>query len=356
MCGIAGYFGTRTMAPGIVERMLRGAAPARTRCGAHGVLSAGLRAHRRRRAQRAGAHAAVDHRPAPGSRPADGQRRRRRVDRLQRRGLRLGGRRGDAARGGLPFPHVVRHRIHPARLRALGHRLLHAAARHVRVRDRRLRSAARARRARPARAEADGLRARDDGFAFASTVRALLPWLPRAARAFSAEAIDAYLAHRTIPAPRTIFDDMSRLPPAHHLHYDLASGNACDARILAARALRRAVARRRSTKRSGCAPWPTARSDSSCRAASIRAPSRAGSPRRASIACNRSRRRFPARRSTKARKRASPPGDSAFPISRSTSRRHRRRFSAHRRRARRAVRRSVVRFRRGISRARRRAT
>jgi asparagine synthase (glutamine-hydrolysing) len=65
---------------------------------------------------------------------------------------------------------------------------------------------------------------RDDGFAFASTVRALLPWLPRAARGVSAEGIDAYLAHRTIPAPRTVFAAMSRLPPAHYLRYDLVTG------------------------------------------------------------------------------------------------------------------------------------
>ena len=65
---------------------------------------------------------------------------------------------------------------------------------------------------------------RDDGFAFASTVRALLPWLPREARAFSAEGVDAYLAHRTIPAPRTILANASRLPPAHWLRYDLATG------------------------------------------------------------------------------------------------------------------------------------
>jgi asparagine synthase (glutamine-hydrolysing) len=64
-----------------------------------------------------------------------------------------------------------------------------------------------------------------DGFAFASTVRALLPWLPPAARAMSAEGIDAYLAHRTIPAPRTIFSAMSRLPPAHWLAYDMTSGS-----------------------------------------------------------------------------------------------------------------------------------
>jgi asparagine synthase (glutamine-hydrolysing) len=66
---------------------------------------------------------------------------------------------------------------------------------------------------------------RRDGFAFASTVRALLPWLPGDARAFSSDAIDAYLAHRTIPAPQTIFTSASRLPPAHWLRYDLANGN-----------------------------------------------------------------------------------------------------------------------------------
>jgi asparagine synthase (glutamine-hydrolysing) len=66
---------------------------------------------------------------------------------------------------------------------------------------------------------------REDGFAFASTTRALLPWLPREARAFSAEGIDAYLAHRTIPAPRTIFRSIGRLPPAYWLRYDLATGH-----------------------------------------------------------------------------------------------------------------------------------
>ena len=65
---------------------------------------------------------------------------------------------------------------------------------------------------------------RADGFAFASTVRALIPWLPRDARAFSGDAIDAYLAHRTVPAPQTIFASASRLPPAHWLRYDLANG------------------------------------------------------------------------------------------------------------------------------------
>ena len=54
-----------------------------------------------------------------------------------------------------------------------------------------------------------------DGVAFGSTVRSVLPWLPASARAFSAEAIDAFLAHRYIPAPRTIFAGIERLPNAH---------------------------------------------------------------------------------------------------------------------------------------------
>ncbi len=66
---------------------------------------------------------------------------------------------------------------------------------------------------------------RRDGFAFASTVRALLPWVPPGERKFSAESIDAFLAHRTIPAPRTVFDGVRRLPAAHYLRYDLTSGS-----------------------------------------------------------------------------------------------------------------------------------
>ena len=63
----------------------------------------------------------------------------------------------------------------------------------------------------------------DGGFGFASTIRGLLPWLPRGERRFSAESIDAFLAHRTIPAPRTVFAGVRRLPPAHYLRYDLST-------------------------------------------------------------------------------------------------------------------------------------
>ncbi|MCC7039408.1 MAG: asparagine synthase (glutamine-hydrolyzing) [Burkholderiales bacterium] len=61
-----------------------------------------------------------------------------------------------------------------------------------------------------------------NGLAFGSTVRSVLPWLARERRGFSPDAIDAYLAHRYIPAPRTIFTHIARLPNGHRLEYDLA--------------------------------------------------------------------------------------------------------------------------------------
>lgn len=57
------------------------------------------------------------------------------------------------------------------------------------------------------------------GLAFGSLVRSVLPAVPKEARQFSAEGIDAYLAHRYIPAPRTIFQNIHRLENAHYLHY-----------------------------------------------------------------------------------------------------------------------------------------
>ncbi|MBV8468081.1 MAG: asparagine synthase (glutamine-hydrolyzing) [Burkholderiales bacterium] len=65
---------------------------------------------------------------------------------------------------------------------------------------------------------------RPEGIAFASTVRALLPWLPADERRFDGHAIDAYLAHRYIPAPRTIYAGVQRLENGHYLSYDLHSG------------------------------------------------------------------------------------------------------------------------------------
>ena len=65
---------------------------------------------------------------------------------------------------------------------------------------------------------------RDGELAYGSTVRAVLPYVPAARRGLAAESIDAYLAHRYVPAPRTIFQAISRLENAHLLEYDLASG------------------------------------------------------------------------------------------------------------------------------------
>ena len=59
------------------------------------------------------------------------------------------------------------------------------------------------------------------GLAFGSLVRAVLPAMPKDQREFAAESIDAYLAHRYIPAPRTIFKHIYRLENAHYLHYRL---------------------------------------------------------------------------------------------------------------------------------------
>lgn len=59
------------------------------------------------------------------------------------------------------------------------------------------------------------------GLAFGSLVRSVLPAVPKDQRQFAPESVDAYLAHRYIPAPRTIFQHIHRLENAHYLHYRL---------------------------------------------------------------------------------------------------------------------------------------
>ena len=61
----------------------------------------------------------------------------------------------------------------------------------------------------------------DGRFAFGSLVRSILPFLPTEKRTFSPQAIDAYLAHRYIPSPQTIFSHIQRLENGHCLTYDL---------------------------------------------------------------------------------------------------------------------------------------
>lgn len=65
----------------------------------------------------------------------------------------------------------------------------------------------------------------DGEIVFGSTVRALLPLLPADRRQLSPAGIDAYLAHRYIPAPRTVFAEIQRVPHAHYLEYDLDRGD-----------------------------------------------------------------------------------------------------------------------------------
>jgi len=62
-----------------------------------------------------------------------------------------------------------------------------------------------------------------EDLAFGSLVRAVLPFLPPESRSLSPEAIDAYLAHRYVPAPRTVFSHIQRLENAHYLEFDLGT-------------------------------------------------------------------------------------------------------------------------------------
>ncbi len=59
---------------------------------------------------------------------------------------------------------------------------------------------------------------------FASLVRGVLPLLPPERRQLSPGGIDAYLAHRYVPAPGTVFRHIRRLENGHLLSYDLHSG------------------------------------------------------------------------------------------------------------------------------------
>jgi asparagine synthase (glutamine-hydrolysing) len=63
----------------------------------------------------------------------------------------------------------------------------------------------------------------DGNFSFGSLVRSLLPFLPATHRQFSSSAIDAYLAHRYIPSPATIFSHIQRLENGYCLEFDLAT-------------------------------------------------------------------------------------------------------------------------------------
>ena len=281
MCGIAGHFG-RPLGPAVRERM-RAALLRRGPDAQHrgGVRRCG-NAARRRCAGRGGPrpHAAVDHRSA--------------ADADQPMGTDDGalwicyngevyGWQDDARRTGRSrraLPHVVGHRIHPARLRGVGHRRpAAAAARHVRDSRSSISARGACMSSATARLEAHRLRAarwrlrvRLDGAQRAAVAAA------RASAVCRRTAIDAYLAHRYVPAPRTIFTNIARLPNAHRLEFELDTGRLSEHRYWSPRPA--PVARpsaRCSTRRSSCGWSPIVRSACSCRAASIPARSRAGS-------------------------------------------------------------------------------
>ena len=61
----------------------------------------------------------------------------------------------------------------------------------------------------------------DGELAFSSLLRGVLPYLSENEKKVSPSAIDAYLAHRYVPAPMTILEQVKRLPAAHMASFGL---------------------------------------------------------------------------------------------------------------------------------------
>ena len=57
----------------------------------------------------------------------------------------------------------------------------------------------------------------DDQLVFASEIKAMFPALPRRPEV-DPQGLAAYLAHRSVPAPRTLFSGVRKLKPGHRLH------------------------------------------------------------------------------------------------------------------------------------------
>ena len=195
--------------------------------------------------------------------------------------------------------HVVRHRVHPARLRGVGHRgrCCRACA-----------ACSRSRSSTSARKRVHVVRDRlglkpivyahdDDGFAFGSTraQRAAV-----AARATSA----AFRPRRSTPTSRIATSPRrarsSRTSRACPTRIGSSTSSTPDALrdaslVVAAAGARRRLRARCSTRRSSCASSPIVRWACSCRAASTPGRSRAASPQPGIGTCARSRRRFPGR-------------------------------------------------------------
>jgi asparagine synthase (glutamine-hydrolysing) len=67
-------------------------------------------------------------------------------------------------------------------------------------------------------------RAGRGGLAFASEIKALLPGLAERPTV-RPQSIADYLTFRYVPGPETIWEGIAKLPPAHHLEYDLTTGD-----------------------------------------------------------------------------------------------------------------------------------
>jgi asparagine synthase (glutamine-hydrolysing) len=63
----------------------------------------------------------------------------------------------------------------------------------------------------------------DGELVFGSTVRSVLPFLTGGKRELSPEGVDAYLAHRYVPAPHTVYRHIRRVENGHYLEFDLRS-------------------------------------------------------------------------------------------------------------------------------------
>jgi len=70
--------------------------------------------------------------------------------------------------------------------------------------------------------------AKNGMFCFASTIGALRELMPEKPR-LDPQGIDAYLAHRYVPSPLSIFEGVEKLPPAHFLIVDLENLRALQA-------------------------------------------------------------------------------------------------------------------------------
>ena len=125
---------------------------------------------------------------------------------------------------GAPIPHVIGHGGHPPRLRGRRPGLRAAAARHVRLRHPRRARPPPLPRPRPGRDQAARL-LRWDGrrLLFASEIKGILED-PAVSRDLDLEALGQYLTFHYVPAPRTIFRAIRKLPPASTLVLSLDGG------------------------------------------------------------------------------------------------------------------------------------